>query len=770
MKKVLSILMMLAFALGCAFSAQAAAGDVTLIRTDVDDPDAYRKSVISIAAEGDALYVLMEDRIDVLKAGETALAPYITGLTTSRNLYDGENADFEHAIGLIFAQNGQLVCVNTRWGSVFTLAVGADGQPVYGEAVELDFGEEIARRDEDNSMPYLEFSFDSCALSGNTLYVSGYDDNGGEQLLFAFDTATGAQRKLNDLSELRMMGAYRDGKLLVIAGDPETFYDSEKGEYIPWPLRVYDPESGEASEIARIDGVRYYDVRALCYDEKTNVVYMVIPNRIYRIAADGACELAAYHPYTGLYSEGANAQAFDGRLAVFDNNGNMGLFVCDPAQLPSETVSIANFYANDTHQRAAVLMPDIPIFFTRDNYYSTAQELGQALAAGESQLDIISVDLSWIDYARLTDKGYCYDLSGSAVLMDYVKAIYPVMSDSVLKGGALYGIPVEMYGSYWMYNTVAFDALGLTPPTTWAELVEMMNDFASEEHEDWWEEYSLFEDEGSYKASVFYQCMSAYEQYMLASGKTLSLDTPEFRAMMQAVEQIDTENVEVLNGWDDETGEPNEELEALWNKTPLLRSWGDLQPAGDDEYNRKWQPLKIAISEEAGFQIPANVRVLFVNPRSKNLNAAVQYLENYVQSLSQREKTLFMPDVNEPIENKYYESNLQDMQASVERQKKQLEAADPIDKPALQENLDIFLGYIEEFRENGRYEVSPQAIARYRDLMQYVVLQRPSVMYSNSNDDSFWTLRNRYVEGQITLEQFIQEGSGKLRLMQMEGM
>ena len=767
MKKWLSILLTFALTLGCAISAQAAVGDVTLIEMDVDDPEAYRKSVISIAVDGDTLYALSEDRISVLKAGESTFEPYVEGLVTRRNMYEFAEPNVARVASQIFVQNGQIVALDSNWGALFTISADANGQPVYGDVIDLEFDEEWRHEGSDFRPRYLEFGFENCVLQDNILYVAGYDYDGGEKQLYIFDATTGKQKELDEPFLVQNIGTYRDGKLLMISGDFEQFFDRETGEYVAWPLNVYDPASGEVSELARISGVRYYDVRALCYDEAADIVYMVIPNRIFRVTADGTCELAAYHPYTDLFNEASVAQVFNGQVALFDYNGNMALRTCDPAQLPKETLSIAQYYSNDAHKRAAALMQDIPIFFERDSYFSTAQELGQALAAGENQLDIIAVNMSWIDYSRLVDKGYCYELSGSQTLMDYVKAIYPLMSEPVMKNGKLYGVPIEMNGDCWTYNAKALETLGLPVPTTWPELVEVMNTCADEEHEEWWEEYSLFEDEGEYKAMIMYQVMSQYEQYMLASGKTLSLDTPEFRTAMQAVEQLDTENVEVIGGWDDDTGEPSEELEALWNKTPLFRAWGDVG-LYDNEYTKDWKTLKLTFGAEESFQIPLDVRVLFVNPRSQNLHAAVLYLENLVKSLDQRTLTSFMPELDQPIENRYYETQLKDMITYSERLKAQLEKAEPIDKPALQEALDSYQGYIEEYKQTGRYEVTEKAIAKYRDVMQYAVLRRPSVMYSNSNDDSFWTLRSRYAEGQITLEQFIQEGSGKLRLMQME--
>lgn len=67
---------------------------------------------------------------------------------------------------------------------------------------------------------------------------------------------------------------------------------------------------------------------------------------------------------------------------------------------------------------------------------------------------------------------------------------------------------------------------------------------------------------------------------------------------------------------------------------------------------------------------------------------------------------------------------------------------------------------------NERYRVSAEGIRLYREQMQYAVAARKSVL--SSEQSGFLTLFNRYADGQISLEQFIQEGGNKLRLMQLE--
>jgi len=765
MKRLISALLAALMIFGTA-SALAAAGDMTLLTANLENDYRYQEAVGDIAVIGDTLYVLRGNEIDTVQAGSTELVPYITGLITQRGYYqnDTDQADLQHVVSRIFCWQDSLLCLNTINGSVFTVRPNDAGNPVYGDVITLQLDEE--KRVQESGFVYLDFYFEEVAVTGNSMLVSGYDDNTGRMGLFCFDLTTGAMHTVENMPEqIRTLAPYKDGKLLMIAGEQDDFYDGEKNEYRAWPLSVYDPADDSLTELARVDGLRYYDAEALCYDAAEDVVYIAAPNKIFRLQ-DGVCQLAAYHPISSLYGEGAIAALFAGQIALYDNDGNLMLRTPDPAQLPTETLCIAGYYSSDRHNRAAAAMQDVPIFFTREGYFNTAQELGQALAAGENQLDIITVSLDWMDFNRLMDKGYCYDLSGSSVLRDYVNDLYPFIADAVRKDGKLYAIPIEINGSYWQYNEKTLQELGLTPPTTFAELAALMNDFASDTHENWWEEYTLFSDEGVFKDSLFYKAMEDYEQYVLSSGRTLSLDTPEFRAMMQAIEEMDLGNVELSEDelWDDE-GNPSEEMEALWEKTELFQTYGDLY-LGNQE--RNWQPLRLRVSEDASFALPVSVTVMFVNPRSANLEAAVRYLENLVRATEEQDLIKLSPNHNDPVINKNYEQTMKLLQENLARTEKQLAEADPIDKPDLQESVDWMKEYIEEFKTEGQYSVKAEAIEAYRALMESAVLRCPSVIYSNSNDDSFWTLRQRYLDGQITLDQFIQEGSGKLRLMQME--
>lgn len=767
MKKAITMVLVLMMLLAGIVSAQAATGDATLIAPVEDENSQINTSLRSIASDGERLYAVYCDQVLTCTKDDPTMKPYVSGITTVST--QQENPDKDHIIAQIYIYQGGLLCLDERQGALFTLSADAEGKPVYGEVHLIEMEEGLTEEIE-GKRQVTNFQFESGTVVGDTLLITGYnwEEESGREGLYKIDLGTYKMEKSEAVTELEVLSAYKDGKALVMNPDYENLYDEETQTYKPWPLSVYDPATDTVEELYsfNIKGVNYYQVRAFVYDPESDHIYIVADNRIYLANDQQGAELVAYHPSTNMYSLNAPALNLGGKVVVADvNSRSLYLRNPDPAQLPKHTLAISGYYDTDESRQAAAKMDDVPVFYTND-YYGTAQELGQALAAGENQIDLMSVSLSGINFDRLASKGYCYDLSGSSKLMEFVNKLYPSIRDAVMYDGKLMGIPVTVYcNDIWGYYPKVLEELGYQVPTNYAELVAIMNDFAKEENEDKWEEYCLINDEGSIKEMMMYRAMNEYEQYMLSTGKTMSLDTPEFRALMETIEGLEVENVEVREGWS-EDGEPSEEMEALWDKSALFSSYCQISPynyAGDN-----YETLQLVIGEDAGFQVMVDVQVLFINPRSANLDEAVRYLENLVDSFSQETLTEWSPEYNDPIENPYYERNLKAMATAMAEMEQAIKDAEPIDRQALQEEYDSYKEYVEEYTSENRFRLSEKSIAAYRELAQHMVVSQPSVMYSQTDDDSFYTLRSRYFDGQISLEQFIMEGSSKLRLMQME--
>lgn len=762
MKQLLCMVLTLALLLGMT-PALAAEGDRTLLAADPGSDDYYKRSVVDIDADGDVLYIVADGQLMTYQIGDEAPKVLLSNLVTSRNMWELEKEAQKHAVGAIFAEDGVITALNMYTGYLFTVSVGADGTAQYGERIQL----ETESRSEEEDSEYLEFQFEDALLVDGTLYVNGYDyASGGEQQMFAWDAATGKQKELDD-TWAQTFCEYKDGKLLIVTGDRDNMYDREAGRYKPWTLAVYDPETGDVEEITQVSDLAYHEVRAIAYDESTDTLYIGAANKIYRMVSLANFELAAYHPATDLYSEGKNMVTCGGQVALFDNYG-LYLRTADPAQLPDATLSIYGYYGTREHVQAMQALGDIPVFFV-NAYYNSAQELGQALASGENQLDILSISLDWIDFTRLMEKGYCQDLSENDVISAYVKEMYPFMQDAVMLDGKIMAVPTDMYAFCWHYNREGFEKLGLEVPETYAEMAELMNNWASDENEENRQEYALYGEEGSWKEIMVRDALTNYEQYQLSRGESIDLNNDAFRNMMTALDAIDTEDVEVHIDWENVMGdELPEELNELWMKDALLYNYYNVDPQMN--YDMDLKPLHLKTAENTEYVLPAHVTVMFVNPRSENLETAVKYLEALVKA-KQADKiymTTVSPAHNEPVINENYEENLKSFEKGVEQIKVQIEKADPIDKPALEEQLASYMEYRDLYEKEERYSITAEEIAAYRAEMEHAVLERPSVMNSSYDEGSFHSLIQRYLDGQINLEQFISEGGSKLRLMQLE--
>lgn len=176
--------------------------------------------------------------------------------------------------------------------------------------------------------------------------------------------------------------------------------------------------------------------------------------------------------------------------------------------------------------------------------------------------------------------------------------------------------------------------------------------------------------------------------------------------------------------------------------------------------------LPLTLTDETPLYLPMQVDVMFINPRSQHLEAAIQYMELYMESLDTIELAMMCPDMNEPIENPYYEENLAEYQESIDSVLKALETCKEEDRQAYQDSLENLQTYMEKYKERQRYLADEESIAAYRAVDSQFFVLKPNIFYGD--DDSLSQLFIRYMDGQISLEQLIQEGDAKLRLMQNE--
>lgn len=80
--------------------------------------------------------------------------------------------------------------------------------------------------------------------------------------------------------------------------------------------------------------------------------------------------------------------------------------------------------------------------------FSTRAEFTNALLTGTYTCDMFIWRTNQVDWQLLMEKGYCYDLSQSAVLMEAVQKMHPRIAEQAMRDGKLFAIPYAVGFSY----------------------------------------------------------------------------------------------------------------------------------------------------------------------------------------------------------------------------------------------------------------------------------------------------------------------------------
>lgn len=758
--KKLSMLLALALVLtGLALPALAAEGDTVLMQDNNYVGGVFSVGdtfyIFATSYEGTGQNTVITHQLYAWHTGDGEPALFAEGILPEARSED----DYRSTWRFITGDETGFYAVAPDAGVIQKLSaadgvLAPDGDPVYFDT------EDMVDSSEYDGQEYRYFKSTEAweLMDGKFYFVLQDYEMGPEQQyqLIAIDAATGDVTRF-DTPYIHQITPYKDGKLLALAVDEQNAYDSEKGEYRPVTISVFDPATDSLADYTTLADTRYFDMTALHYAPETDAAYFIGSEKIFRCQAGGEAEIAAYVPVSYLWSHsGGSVVAWVGDTAMVksDTNGLVGLFVrrADPALAPTQTLTIAGGYASEAHNRTLAAMGDIPVTFS-DTYFASAQELGELLVSGECDIDIFSVNLSWMDFNRLMEKGYCYDLTENPAIKDFYDSLYPMLQDVVALDGHVYGVPTSMQvDGYVRVNTEALEETGLSAPTSFVGLCDLINTWGEGEYYDTFSDCLPMEDlDSGYRQMLARSAMELYENYMRKTGQELTFDTPLFRELFQAIENADASDYAEDLDWGDEDA-----VNEYFSKRELISTnyVGDITPSARNESNI--QLYFLSPTDDTEPVAGVRVDVFFINPRSQNIDAAIQYITAYIDAMNEEDKIAMCPDRNDPVLNPYYEQNLESMEKSIATLQDSIETAAAADKPALEEELASYREYYEDFKENDRYSVTEESIARYREWVKDFVIETYDPF--SGSDNAF----QRYMDGQIDLEQYIQEAESTL--------
>lgn len=307
-----------------------------------------------------------------------------------------------------------------------------------------------------------------------------------------------------------------------------------------------------------------------------------------------------------------------------------------------------------------------------------------------------------------------------------------------------------------------WESLGLTEddlPTSLPELYDFAANWVWDYGEDH-PEISLF-DLGSYSSQLLYSLLlNDYIAYMQKQGGELVFDTPVFRRLMEGFSAIDFEEILSVQDQDEDT---------YWTPNALFST---SMSVGYLSYqDERFQPLYLSLEEGGEPFIGMNLNVMTINPRTKRMDQALLYVSEYLDNLDKTSANIVLfPDHNDPVENDYYQSNLEDMQESLAKMQESLENASEENRAEIEQQIQWQEESIADW-ENYRYSVTAEQIADYRENVApliYVIRQNVFLNADTSATSEINKLLMQYIEGAVNLDSLVRELDQRVRLMQLE--
>lgn len=771
MKHLWKHLMCTALCLCLLFSAALAeAVDINLhVMTDYTDADAW--TVRSGQVVGANLYLLVSNLYSGSNDGQVRLERWSVGMNEPETVLEGlrsyrnESTDATTPVVTRLLADGEcLYGFDESSRQVMRLVDGAGSAAVQ----PLCTLEAVEQNPSEDGIYYDSYVNSMFMQDGEVVRLAENYGQGESSLLverYALDTGKLIAQQGVD-STLRALCAYKDGKYLALV---QPVPGPEDMEAPMTQMAVYDPATGGTTPVATLNGSY---LNNLTYDRESDTAYYCGDATIYAVPlATGESRVSAYLPVNAWSGSDTTFAALSGGMIVYANGDGTYVRRLDAPELAAGALTVANEGGTTKHMAVVAEHPELNVTLASE-YPQTMEELTTAMVSGTGSMDVLCLTTSYNPVERLIDKGYAADMSGYPELMAVAGRMDPRFTQSIMRDGKLYALPVALSTNTLGVNADVMEKLGLTEsdlPTTWLEFL----DFAANYYYDYGEENAdVVLMDLNMRRSLFQMIRDQYVAAQLRDTGSVSFDTPLFRKLMQALEAIDFTELDPYEVKGDKVWEGNDANE-FYEKQQLFTRYSEASPRsmGQSGYGRSNQPLVLRLDGETEPVLPVSMTVMIVNPRSTRMDQAAAYLTAYAGHYdAETENIMFFPDQNDPVPNSYYEVQKQSYEESLRDVDSRIEKADESEKASLRETREQIQGYLDEL-ENQRMSVTEEMIQAYREQVApylYVTPQTPLTNPESSNELD--TLTSQYLDHAIDLDTYIREMDQRVRMMMLEDM
>lgn len=497
-------------------------------------------------------------------------------------------------------------------------------------------------------------------------------------------------------------------------------------------------ENGQTKDYGILLEDTYPD--CMTYDRENKIIYYTQASRLYGVEAQGAePKLVANLPMSRAkrlfpLSDAHALAVSDHSAGVVDMDWKM-----EPAQVK---LSATGGYI----PQFEVDHPEISIEKKSD---MMSEEVVTAVLTRSDTPDLLSLNTASNQvYYALKNRGYLLPVEQPAIL-DTVAQMYPALQEAVSMDGKICALPLGIqYGDTLGYDLSAAEDLGLDKmPSTWQEMIDLLNCWPeiSERNPD----IFLFRDFFGWplRQTVLHYMRVSYDAYRDSSGGTIYYDTPEFYSLMDLYGQIDFERIEAADN-------------VFGEERALFRTAFDWTLGGADMYDGR--PLLLAISEEIPVRLSATIRVLAINPNSRNPESCLLYMQYASEHLSAEDRLMMMPGFNEPQRADDYEEVLLQTQTNIRQLEEEIRKAAPdadvMDLKAQLESQQTFMKELED-----AWVISPNDIEAYRAFAEQICFSDP-IAVSEDDLDVLEDIRRRFEAGEMSRDQFVHDMDRRIQM------
>ncbi len=439
---------------------------------------------------------------------------------------------------------------------------------------------------------------------------------------------------------------------------------------------------------------------------------------------------------------------------------NVFISSTDPNTLTPITSLRTNtsFLNNITVSKAMLLESTVRVAPEMDGGFSQEMLLTQ-LMSGQADVDLLQMDARGFDIQQMIKKGYLADLSASPAIADMVRDALPPLAAITQWEGGVYTIPLSYQPAFLEVNLEVFEQMGRDVPTTIPELIDLARWWGEEGHETV-EDVVLF-DMHSAKALMKTLAFESYKASLLGRGLPLVFDMERFGSIMQDIDALNTESWDLPANYG--SGDDDDEYLGM----PAITPYAGYNAEYTQTLNNK-QSILLQFDADMPAMSDAFTYVVGVAANSPNRDAAIRFLEAYVQSMDPLLRATLSISWSDPVVNPRYEFELEQAQSSLTQFEAQLDKAEGAHRTELENTVKLQREGVEEIRTSRQFLITAEQLQAHRKMMESTYVEGSLSRLANEALSRDGYMLHMYLDGALTLEQFVKQANDKIRLMTLE--